>query len=91
VTYPSFESSPAPIVPPALPIGGAAEGPAAEEHGARLFHAVGMGRHAGAHPSRALRRDTGALGAQGKHHGRDHRQPERQSRSKGIALEPCAG
>lgn len=28
-----------------LPVEGAAEGPAAEEHSALLFHAVGLGRH----------------------------------------------
>src|SRR5262249_28994785 len=37
-----------------LPVAGLAEGSAAEEHRAFLFHAVGLGRHAGAHPSRAL-------------------------------------
>jgi hypothetical protein len=34
-----------------------AEGPAVEEHCALLLHAVGMGRHAGAHPPRGLRSD----------------------------------
>ena len=33
-----------------LPVARAAQGPAAQVHGARLFDAVGVGRHAGAHP-----------------------------------------
>ena len=33
---------------------GAAEGPAAEEHGAFVLHPVGLGRNVGAHPPRAL-------------------------------------
>jgi hypothetical protein len=36
-----------------LPVAGVAEGSAAEKHSAFLFHAVGLGRHNGAHPSRA--------------------------------------
>jgi hypothetical protein len=35
-----------------LPVEGAAEGPATEEHGALLLHAVGLGRHAGAYSKR---------------------------------------
>ena len=38
-----------------LPVEGAAEGPAAEEHGARLSRTMELGRHVGTHPSRALR------------------------------------
>jgi hypothetical protein len=38
-----------------LPVEGAAEGSAAEEHSAPLLHAVGLGRHAGADPPQALR------------------------------------
>ena len=72
-----------------LPVEGAAEGPAAEEHGALLLHAVGLGRHAGAHPSRALRRGARAGRARGQPDGGDHRQPERQGGSKGgSALDP---
>ena len=37
-----------------LPVAGAAEGPAAEEHCAFVLHAVGLGRNVGAHPPRAL-------------------------------------
>src|ERR1700732_1639395 len=33
-----------------MPVAGAAQGFAAEKHGAPLFQAVGLGRHAGAHP-----------------------------------------
>ena len=72
-----------------LPMAGAAEGPAAEEHGAFLLHAVGVGRHTGAHPSRALCRDARARGPRGEPDGRDHRQPERQGGSKGgSTLDP---
>src|SRR3954451_23690690 len=38
-----------------LPMEGAAQGSAAEEHGARLSRALELGRHLGAHPSRAVR------------------------------------
>src|ERR1700720_1747047 len=62
---------------------GVAEGSAAEEHRAFLFHAVGLGRHAGAHPSRALCRDPRARRTRGEPDGCDHRQPERQGCSKG--------
>ena len=72
-----------------LPMAGAAQGPAAQEHGALLLHAVGLGRHAGAPPPRALCRDARARRARGQPDGRDHRQPERQGRSKGgSALDP---
>src|SRR6266436_2490183 len=72
-----------------LPVAGVAEGSAAEEHGAFLLHAVGLGRHAGAHPSRALCRDPRARGTRGEPDGCDHRQPERQGCSKrGSALDP---
>ena len=72
-----------------LPMAGAAEGPAAEEHGAFLLHAVGLGRHAGAHPPRALRRDARAGGPRSQPDGGDHRQPKRQGGSKrGSALDP---
>ena len=68
---------------------GLAEGPAAEEHGALLLHAVGVGRHAGAHPPRALRGDARTRRQRSEPLGRDHRQPKRQGRSKGgSALDP---
>src|ERR1700731_2120534 len=54
-----------------------------------LFHAVGLGRHAGAHPSRALCRDPRARRTRGEPDGCDHRHPERQGCSKGgSALDP---
>jgi hypothetical protein len=43
-----------------LPVEGPAEGSAAEEHGALLLHAVGLGRYAGTYPSRSLCRSTRA-------------------------------
>src|SRR5450432_1510628 len=66
-----------------LPVAGAAEGPAAQEHGSLLLYAVGLGWHAGAAASHALCRDTRAGGTRGEPDGRDHRQPERQGRAKG--------
>src|ERR1700724_2332748 len=72
-----------------LPVAGVAEGFAAEKHRAFLPHAVGLGRHAGADPSRTLCRDPRARRARGEPDRRDHRQPERQGRSKrGSALDP---
>jgi hypothetical protein len=71
------------------PVAGAAEGPATQEHGALLLHAVGLGWRAGAPPPRALCCDTRAGGARGESNGRDHRKPERQGRSKGgSTLDP---
>ena len=58
-----------------LPVAGVAEGFAAEKHGAFLLRAVGVGRHAGAHPPRALCRDARARRPRGQSDGRDHRQP----------------
>src|SRR5436305_9525902 len=59
-----------------------------EEHRAFLLHAVGLGRHAGAHPSRTLYRDPRARRTRGEPDGCDHRQPERQGGSKrGSALD----
>jgi transposase len=70
-------------------MGGAAERPAAEEHGTSLLHAVGLGRHARAHPLRALRHDTRARRQRGESNSCDHRQPKRQGRSKGgSTLDP---
>jgi hypothetical protein len=49
----------------------------------------GAGRHAGAHPSRALRGGTRAEGTEGKPDHGDHRQPEREGRTKrGASLDP---
>jgi transposase len=72
-----------------LPVAGAAQGPAAQEHGTLLLHAVELGWHAGAHPPHTLCRDTRAGRARAEPDGRDHRQPERQGRSKGgSTLDP---
>ena len=59
-----------------------AQGSAAEEHGPRLPHALGLGRHAGAAAPRALRPGPRAGGQGGEPDGGDHRQPERQGRGK---------
>ena len=72
-----------------VPVAGVAEGPAAEKHCAFLLYAVGLGRHAGAHPPCALCRDPRARRARGEPDCCDHRQPERQGRSKrGSAVDP---
>jgi transposase len=70
-------------------MGSTAEGLAAKEHSSRLFHALGVGWHAGAHSPCALCGDAGARRPRGEPDGRDHRQPERQGRSKGgSTLDP---
>src|SRR5688572_12463634 len=45
-----------------VPMEGAAKGPTSEEHGARLSGIVELGRHVGAHPSRAVRGGSRAGG-----------------------------
>ena len=72
-----------------LPMAGVAEGFAAQEHGALLFHAVGLGRHAGAHPRGALCRGARGGRPRSEPDRRDHRQPNRQGGSKrGSPLDP---
>src|SRR6185436_7201712 len=72
-----------------LPMESAAQGFAAEKHSAPLLHAVALGRHAGAHPPCALCREPRAGRSGSEPERGDHRQPERQSRSKrGSALDP---
>src|SRR3712207_2353272 len=72
-----------------LPADGAAEGPAAPEHGVGLPRPPGPGRHAGACPSRALRRGARAGRPRGQPDAGHHRRPERQGRAKGGAtLDP---
>jgi transposase len=72
-----------------LPMEGFAEGFPAQEHRAFLFHAVGLGRHAGSHPRRALRDGARSCGTRGEPYFGDPRQPKRQGRSKGgFALDP---
>jgi len=66
-----------------------AKGSAAQEHGASLFHAVGLGRHAGAHSRGALCRGSRGGRTGSKPNRCDHRQPDRQGGSKrGSALDP---
>src|ERR1700736_1504279 len=50
-----------------------------------LSRAVELGWHARSHPRSALSEVPGGRLARGEHHGRDHRQPERQKRGKGGA------
>ena len=66
-----------------------AQGPAAEEHGARLSRAVELGRHVGTHPSRTVRRGARAGGPRAEPDGSDHRLADRQGRAKrGSSLDP---
>src|SRR5438477_5510603 len=72
-----------------LPMAGAAQGPATEEHGMGLFRSMDLGWYAGAHSSRALCGGTRAGGTGGKPDHSDHRQPECQGRAKrGAVLDP---
>ena len=66
-----------------LPVGGAAEGPAAAQHRGRLLAALGRRPHARPHPPRAPRAVPRAGGARGQPDGGGHRQPERRGRGKG--------
>jgi hypothetical protein len=63
-----------------LPMAGDPERPAAALDLARLLRPVELGRHAGAHSSRALRRVPRTSRARGLAERRDHRQPEREKR-----------
>jgi len=60
-----------------LPVGIAAEGPSAAQHGERLFPPLGLGRNAGAHSPCTVCQVPGIGRAGGQPDGRDHRQPER--------------
>ena len=72
-----------------LPVARLAERPAAEVHGARLSHAVGLGRHAGARASRALPHGPGSGRPHGLAQRRSDRQPERERRGKrGARIDP---
>lgn len=72
-----------------LPMDGAAEGPAAAEHGPGPPRPLGSGWHAGAPSPRAPRRGARAGGARGRSDAGRHRRPERQGRAKGGAtLDP---
>src|SRR5258708_7938691 len=66
-----------------------AEGFPATHHSLRVSRSVGMGRHAGARASCALRGHARAGGQGGQPNRRDHRQPERQGRRKrGARIDP---
>ena len=70
-------------------MGGAAERPAAAEHGERLPAALGRGPHARSHPPCAVRAVPRAGGTRGQPDGSDPRQPERQERGKrGRSIDP---
>ena len=74
-----------------MPVEGAAQGPAAEEHGVRLSRLVELGRHAGTHSSHTLRRGARAGRTRGEPNDGDHRQPERQGRAKRGTLLDASG
>src|SRR3954451_14812721 len=65
-----------------LPVARPGQGSATEEHGPRLSHALGLGRHAEAAAPRLVRPGPRAGGQGGEPDGGDHRQPERQGRGK---------
>ncbi len=72
-----------------LPMEGDAEGSAAEEHGAFLFHIMGLGRHFGAYSRHTLYSNTRSSRTRSKSHGGNHRLPKQQGRSKrGSTLDP---
>jgi hypothetical protein len=73
-----------------LPMGGAAKGFAATQHGERLFPALGLRRHARPHPSCTLRSVSRTGRARGQSERGDHRFPERQKREKGgSSIDPA--
>ncbi len=72
-----------------LPVAPPAQGLPAQEHGAQLFRAVGLGRHAGANSRCPLCRLARARGPRGQPFGRHSRQPERQIGAKrGPSIDP---
>jgi transposase len=72
-----------------MPMEGAAEGSSAQEHGALVPYAVGVGRHAGADPSHSLCGGARTGRTPGKSERRHHRQSKRQSSDKrGASLDP---
>ena len=65
------------------------QGPAAEVDGVRVSDALGLGRHPGAHSSRALPAEPGSGGSRGQPKCRRDRQPERERRRKrGARIDP---
>src|SRR5665213_1119857 len=72
-----------------LPMGRAAQGPAAQEHRLRLLLAVAVGSHAAAAASGFVCPGPRGLGSQARPDGRYPRQPERQSGAKrGASIDP---
>src|SRR3954454_20899872 len=72
-----------------LPVACLAQGPAAQEHGARPSHALGLGRHAEAAAPRLVRPGPRAGRQGGEPDGGDHRQPEREGGGKrGARIDP---
>jgi transposase len=68
---------------------GDAERSAAEEHGAFLFHVMGLGRHVGSYSRYTLCSDTRSSRTRGESHGCNHRRPKQQGSAKrGSALDP---
>ena len=72
-----------------LPMEGVAQGPAAEEHGARLSRALELGWHVGTHPSRTVRGGSRAGRPGAEPDSSDHRLADREGRAKGgSSLDP---
>lgn len=66
-----------------------AEGFSAQKHGAQLFRAVGLGRHAGAYPRCPLCRGARAGSPRSQSVGRHSRQPKREIDAKrGPSIDP---
>jgi len=72
-----------------MPVEGVAQGPAAQEHGARLSRALELGRHIGAHPSQTVRCGARAGGARAEPDNGHYRLADREGRAKrGSWLDP---
>lgn len=72
-----------------LPVGRLAQGPAAQDHGLRLFFVVALGPNASAAASSIVCTGARGLGTQGLPDGGDPRQPECQSGTKrGASIDP---
>jgi transposase len=68
---------------------GDAERSTAQEHGASLFHVMGMGRHVRSYSRRTLCGDTRSGRTRGESHGCNHRRPKQQGSAKrDSALDP---
>jgi transposase len=68
---------------------GIAQGPATQEHGARLSRALELGRDVGGHPSRTVRRGSRARRTGAEPDSSDHRLADREGCAKGgPSLDP---